>query len=67
MKDWILQRAKAFVGALVAGMIPVVIAAFESAVGFEIPADIKSWIMITVGGLATGWAVYQVPNKPMVK
>ena len=57
--DWILQRAKAFAGALAVGFVPVAIKAFETASGFDIPASWETWLMTAV----TGLLVYAVPNK----
>lgn len=59
--DFLLQRAKAFVAVLMAGLVPVAIGAFESAVGVSIPPDWK----ITITAFVTGLVVHTVPNaKP---
>lgn len=57
--DFILQRAKAFVGAVGAGSVPVVIVAFEKSFGFDVPTSWEVWILTAV----TGLIVHQVPNK----
>ena len=57
--DWILERAKAFVATLAAGIAPVIIAALEKSFGFDIPA---SWEFAIIAAI-TGLFVHQVPNK----
>ena len=56
---WILERAKAFVAVLAAGIAPVLIQATETATGFDIPA---TWELAFVA-FVTGLVVHQVPNK----
>ena len=57
--DWILQRAKAFAGALAVAFVPAVITAFEKSFGFDVPASWEAWALAAV----TGLFVYAVPNK----
>ena len=57
--DWILERAKAFVAAIVTGMVPVIISAAETASGFDVPATWEATILSFVAG----YLVYLVPNK----
>jgi hypothetical protein len=57
--NFILERAKAFVAAFAVGLVPVIIKAFETASGFDIPASWEATLLVAV----TGLLVHQVPNK----
>jgi hypothetical protein len=59
MLNFILQRAKAVVAALVPALTATTLTVIEQQTGIEIPADVK----IAIIGVATGIVVHQVPNK----
>lgn len=57
--DWILQRAKAFMGLAVPAIAAALIKAFEQSTGFDVPTDWEVGII----SIVTGLVVHQVPNK----
>ena len=60
MPLWISTRAKAFMGAVVAGLLATIFATVKSQFGFEVPADIQIPILAVV----TGLFVHQTTNTP---
>lgn len=59
MPSFIAERAKAFVGLIIAGLVPLILSAIQTSFGFTIPSD---WVIAITAAL-TGIFVHQVPNK----
>jgi hypothetical protein len=57
--SFLLQRAKAFVGAASAGVMTVLITTFEQQFAIQIPSSIKATVIAGVAGVF----VHNVPNK----
>lgn len=71
--DWIAQRAKAFVAALVVAVVMAAFKAFEQSFGINVSDGLETSVIDFLKGLVspdtlafaagTGTAVYAVPNK----
>lgn len=59
MKNMILSRAKAFVGALIPAVVFAVLNVAEMQFGFALGDETK----ITIVSVLTGGMVYQTPNR----
>lgn len=57
--DWVLGRMKAWAALAIPAIVTAIIGAFETSFSFEVPSEIKLFIVSTI----TGWCVYMVPNK----
>lgn len=58
--NWILERMKAWAALAIPAIVLALLSTFEQAVGFPVPAEIKTLIVSGV----TSLVVYMVPNKP---
>jgi uncharacterized membrane protein len=62
MKQWLLERAKAFAAAFAAGLVSAAIKAVETTFDIDIGIETETMLISAVSGIVT----YAIPNKPPV-
>jgi len=62
MKQWLLERAKAFAAAFAAGLVSAAIKAVETTFDIDIGMETEAMLISAAAGALT----YFIPNKPPV-